>query len=259
VWPALPPPEPWETPLTAGVEVGYVLPEAMDSFATIVYPDGSRVALTANDLLWTARMVRGEGGANVTSEEAAAIIWTLIQRRWWGTGMPTANPRAFAGYRTWTSFIQTFSQPINPIWRRDGSRCAGRPQTGDCATAKLALRDRYASMPWTDPALTEVIRTAVELLARGSLQNNVPGVVDFRANDGQAAAILASDPARSAAAVTSGMQNVYFYSRTGSSRVWAGSGIYLEPPIPADSVTMTFASLVPGADRYIAALTGRAM
>jgi hypothetical protein len=50
---------------------------------TLVLPSGERVPLTATDLLWTARMLDGEGGESEgNADERGALLWTLAQRRY---------------------------------------------------------------------------------------------------------------------------------------------------------------------------------
>lgn len=218
-----------------------------DPQLVITYPDGSRTVLDQDDVLWTGRMVMGEGGAN-SEEEAAAIIWTLIQRKWWGTGMPRPNPRAFAGYRTWTSYIQSFSQPINPIWL-DPTSAVCRAHPMNCGAGVIAHRQRMSSLRWDD--LTPTVQGVLGQFVAGTLPNPVPGVVDFRANDGTAAAIIADDPSRDAHA---GLQNVYLYSRSGKSRDWAGGGISFDAGL--DQTAAVIASLFPGGRRFLAGVLG---
>jgi hypothetical protein len=114
-----------------------------------------------------ARAVHYEGG-----EDPADVIWTYTQRYM----LPAMRER----FATLSALIQAHSQPVNPIWRRDGSKC--RPGgayfgTEHCSESRLARRDEAATMPWAD-ARPEV-RMRVEAWARGKLPNPVPRAVDF--------------------------------------------------------------------------------
>lgn len=233
---------------TSCEEPGSTMPA--DARLTITYPDGGRVVLDDNDLLWSGRMIMGEGGAN-SPEEAAAILWTLIQRKWWGTGMPTPNPRAFAGYRSWTSYIQSFSQPINPIWA-DPSSAVCRANPSQCTASAIAHRARMAALSWSD--LSPTVQDTLAAFAAGQLGNPVPGVVDFRAKDATARAIIANDPLRDASAVAGGLQNAYLYSRGGKSAEWGGAGIAFDSGL--DPTAALVAALIPGGRRFLAGVLG---
>jgi len=134
--------------------------------------------LTENDKLWAARMCAREGG------DPADVLWTMTQ--------------AFAGFRirrptsrsTFTEFIQGYSQPINPKWRRDGLFC--RPggshamdtncdrdagPVGACCETLLARRDSAATMPFS--AASPEVKSAVTSWFAGTLPNPVPKAVEF--------------------------------------------------------------------------------
>lgn len=218
--------------------LGAVTPEPpprYDAWVEIRYPNGTTVPFTAADKLWTARMVYGEGGD--TPAEASAIIWTLVQRKYWGTGMETRNPRAFAGY-SWRDFIRTFSQPINPLWYRGGVKCRpGGPEVGTrgCDEVRLRRRDVLRTMRWED--IPAVAREATEAFIAGTLPNNAPGVIDFAAGDTR------NDKPRAPL----GLDNVYFYSRGATSREWGGAGISISTAGGTGSgIGGLLLSLVPG-------------
>lgn len=176
----------------------------------IRYPNGD-VPLDAEDRLWTARMLDGEGAH--TEAEAALVIWTLIQRRYWGVGMERANPGAFAGYRSWARFIRTFSQPINPEWYRGGSKCGpggGEVGTRGCAEERLVRRAELARTPFERlDALAQ--KVAGDFVAGRMVQPaGAVGVIDFRARDNvRVDRPLATFPFPTA--------NRYFYSVGGTS------------------------------------------
>ena len=176
----------------------------------IRYPNGD-VPLDDEDRLWTARMLDGEGAH--TEAEAALVIWTLIQRRYWGVGMERANPGAFAGYRSWARFIRTFSQPINPEWYQGGSKCGpgGREVgTRGCAEERLARRAELARTPFE--RLDALAQKVANDFAAGRLARpaGAVGVIDFRARDNvQVNRPLATFPFPTA--------NRYFYSVNSAS------------------------------------------
>jgi hypothetical protein len=143
-------------------------------FAKIVAP-GFSYQLTPTDILWAGRMADGERDA-----DAKLVLWTMAQR--------------FAGLQrrgSFTRFIQAYSQPINPKWRRDGVCCA-QGATGcparrsrnfygedDCSPRRLANRDRFASLPWDQ--LPAGVRRDVLAWAKAKVPNPAPHAVDFAA------------------------------------------------------------------------------
>jgi len=129
---------------------------------------------TPEDRLWTARMLAGEGPV----QDAPAVLWTMAQ-----LFSPAGQAAKYSGphhFRSWKALIQAYSQPINPIWRRDGSKCrpGGSHETAEaCAPSRLAMRDRYATLPYTsvDPAKRQVL----ERWLAGQVPNPVPGAYEF--------------------------------------------------------------------------------
>lgn len=124
---------------------------------------GYRYQITPTDLLWLARSVQYEGGNEL------ATAWTYAQRQ--------ADRR-----RTGPLYelVLGHSQPVNPIWRRTGSKCApGAPSHGTdaCSERRLAIRDEAANLPWDE--VRESIRTLVTRWARGETTNPVPRATDF--------------------------------------------------------------------------------
>jgi hypothetical protein len=96
--------------------------------------DGWSYTLSNEDRLWLAVSAAFEGG-----DDPADIWWTYVQR--------LATP----GFKTWTMqrLVAAHSQPVNPIWRRDGEKC--RPGgashgTARCSEQALDRRDRAAAM-----------------------------------------------------------------------------------------------------------------
>jgi hypothetical protein len=135
-------------------------------YAKIVTPQGA-YQLTPADVLWAARSAFYEGGS------PADVLWAETQRFTTMRG----------SYSTFAAFVQAFSQPINPKWRRTGEFCraGGKYASTDaCSQARLARRDTAASITWSamykhKPELVAV----VVAWANGQLPNPVPRVTNF--------------------------------------------------------------------------------
>jgi hypothetical protein len=206
-----------------------------DTFGTLVMPSGERLRLSAADLIWTGRMLDGEAGEGEGNEaEKAAILWTLAQRRYWGSADGPRPTSSFEGMG-WSTFLQSFSQAINPKWRQGGQFCP-TPDTGDCSPARLARRARLATTAWDD--LSRASQTVALAFMSGQLPNTLPGAVNF------ADAHSAYSRPRVYAPQ---FNNTFFYSSGGASQAWGGSGLYVEPV----SNTSFVASLLPGAQGFI--------
>jgi hypothetical protein len=127
--------------------------------------DGYSYQLTPTDLLWLGRSLQFESGNH------AATAWTYAQR--------------MAAFKRWSSLsalLQAHSQPINPIWRRDGSKCRpGGSHHGldDCAERRLVRRDEAATIPWD--RLRPDVRDVVAKFATARLENPVPRAANFAA------------------------------------------------------------------------------
>lgn len=147
-----------------------LLPPPQNLLSTIVSADGMRYRIRRDDLVWLARMVKFEGG----ERDGPALLWTLAQRfAWIDRGR----------FPTLTALAQSFSQPINPIWRRDGEKCRPGGQyhgAVDCSPAALDRRDRAAKSTWRslDPAIT----TLVAAWATGRVSNPVPTSTNWAAS-----------------------------------------------------------------------------
>jgi hypothetical protein len=132
--------------------------------------------LTPEDRLWAGRMITGEGAAS----EAPAVLWTMTQLfAPAGQQVKYGHPNRFP---TFTSLIRAYSQPINPIWAADGSKC--RPGgdaagTANCDTSKLARRDSIAAMPLD--AMEPAKRVVLDKWFAGWLPNPVPNAIEFAA------------------------------------------------------------------------------
>lgn len=128
----------------------------------------TRVQLTWDDLLWAARMITGECGGEAGTVHGAAVLWCMASR--------LVQSRS----RSYTRLIQAYSQPINPIWRRDGAKCrVGGPYHGrdECSVERLDNRDRLANLAWED--VSSDVQDLVYKWATGQIDNPVPKAVHF--------------------------------------------------------------------------------
>lgn len=118
--------------------------------------------MTPDDLLWLARSVQYEVG------NYAATAWTYAQL----LAMRRGN--------SLKAVVQGHSQPVNPIWRRDGSKCRpGGTYYGrdECSEARLARRDAAASLPWSQ--VRPEVRDVIVKFATARLPNPVPRAANF--------------------------------------------------------------------------------
>lgn len=127
----------------------------------ITAQNGWSYNLTPDDLLWAARMIYGEGG------NSPAVLWTM------------ASHLALARGSSFTNTIRAYSQPINPIWYADGSKCRpGGTAVGSdgCAPSRLAKRAMIASL---QPAGMPAAWALVQRWAAGQIPNPVPTATEF--------------------------------------------------------------------------------
>lgn len=80
----------------------------------ILVRDGKELTrFTDADLEWSARMLYGEAGGDCDMDrEGLAVMWTMINR------FAMLWPR----FKSFTSLIRGYSQPINPAWMNGGKR-----------------------------------------------------------------------------------------------------------------------------------------
>jgi len=136
---------------------------------TVVVPGLLPYRITSEDKLWAARAAQFEGG-----HDPLDVLWTWTQRH--------ATPRMRRNFPQLYQLIQAHSQPVNPIWKRDGSRCRPGGQyhgTEHCSEPRLRNRDRAASISFRE--LQPEIQEAVRKWAAGQAPNPVPRSVDFAA------------------------------------------------------------------------------
>lgn len=162
--------DPWEHPDLEG------------PFGEIVLPGDIRHQIEPA-FVWTlARMLHYEGGRKLR-RSALALLWTVAQRQWYLRRWRHRDPQ---------SFIEAFSQPINPAFRRDGKHCVpgGRyARTDHCAPHRLDRRDIAAVIPWPDLAVLP--RTIALDFARGylAMPDWIAGYVDWAVKPGAGARI----------------------------------------------------------------------
>lgn len=152
--------------LETAIETGQGLP-----LGTIITSDGSfSYDLTDTDLITVARSIRVE-----SPSDAEYICWCYAQRF-------VMMRKAGASLTTLAGMVTAFSQPINPIWFPDGSKCRpGGDYYGKQPCANAASRPGNAVYPWTRIALP--IRETVAAWSSARLPNPLPRGVNFRARD----------------------------------------------------------------------------
>jgi len=135
--------------------------------------------LTDKDVDWLARSLWGEAS---DYEGRVAVAWCHIMRfllynyKWLQLGWP------------FYKYVQAHSQPINPLWRRDGSKCSPGSKYWDntnlrsqyCNSTQLARRDKCQKTPYA--RIPEQPRMIAEAFARGEIPNPfTEPVYDFAA------------------------------------------------------------------------------
>lgn len=144
----------------------------------IVTSDGSfSYQVTEEDLVWMARSIVCESKA-----DRAYIAWCYAQRFVMMRGT----------FSTLTGMIRAFSQPVNPAWMAGGTYCGpgGRYASSEqyCGPSHLAARVRCSSTPWS--SIAPEVRSYLLSWAACEEPNVAPKVVDFRARDSLAQAII---------------------------------------------------------------------
>lgn len=126
-----------------------------------------RIRLTQNDVLWMARMLRGEAyGFGPT--HYATVLYTVAQRLWY---LP-----AFHNVDSFTTFMRAFSQPINPRFTDVDSNHCDRYRA-QCTESYLARRNRIQNMRWEE--IPDELRAIAIQFAQGRLPNPAPLSIDF--------------------------------------------------------------------------------
>lgn len=110
-------------------------PPTADEGGRICYYDSDldfieEYRLTPDDLVFLAKVIDGETWGNPSGEDASMMLWTLAQRKRIGR------------FRNWTMqrLGQAYSQPINPIWTKQGRMCRAFYPGGTKFTGTLGDR-----------------------------------------------------------------------------------------------------------------------
>lgn len=126
--------------------------------------------LTPEDVIWAAKMATYEG-------DAEEVLWTMTQR--FALTYPGQQWGSF------TEFIRSFSQPINPDWYSTGKHCqpGGKGYRSDyCSEELTGRREALATMTWDEVAAEYPRAVKITLQwAQGNLTNPVPRAVNFAA------------------------------------------------------------------------------
>ena len=162
-------------------------------FARIVAPAFGKsppkdYQLTLQDVLWAARMAVFETRGDNTAD-AAAVLWTMTQL--------FAAPRCKYSQNKFPRFyrmLQAYSQPINPIWLANGSKCRPGSTYGPggekynsgykpCHPHKLRARASHQRATWeTLKAKNPENAKVIIAWATGKLPNPVPRSIEFAAS-----------------------------------------------------------------------------
>lgn len=130
--------------------------------------------ITHEDVLTAAKMCWGESRGN--PDDMAAVLWSMTQ-----LFSPWGQAQKFGTrFSSFTQLITAYSQPINPIWRRDGRNCRpGGPSAGtdNCSERRLEKRQRHHEASWED--ISETARRVTLQWAHGQLPNRVPRATEF--------------------------------------------------------------------------------
>lgn len=125
--------------------------------------------LTWNDLLWAARMLWGEAKEEAATVHGAAILWTQAQ------AIVALNYK-----KSFTDYIRSHSQPINPKWAANGEFClpGGKGYgTVHCSPKRLRRREQITNLSWEN--IDDSIKKLVVDWAKGKIANPVPRATDF--------------------------------------------------------------------------------
>lgn len=187
-----------ENPLVALVAVGaffvvgYALYKAFQAYrlrffasqgvdivnGVIYFPGAEPYRITDDDKLWLARSIWGEVNRNPDNwsrpdvqQGGSAVLWAF------------ANHYITVGakrnlYSSLGSFVQGYSQPINPRWDDpNDALCLRTPAM--CTASRIAFRRSLRSKRWDQ--FPEALQNLVLNFVAGRVQNTVGTRTDFRA------------------------------------------------------------------------------
>jgi hypothetical protein len=81
-------------------------------------------------------------------------------------------------FPTFARLLRAYCQPINPAWAsHDTEKCQANPE--QCTERHLARRRQITNATWAEIPVS--VQRIVESLANGTLENPVPGMVDWAA------------------------------------------------------------------------------
>lgn len=202
-----------------------------------------RYQLTAEDVIWLGRTLACESGGR--RDVMAGVAWTYASL------MTTTERSSLA------SLIQAHSQPLNPIWRRDGAKCrapdgewydrcytsASGRRVCPCSDAALERRERCATLRWDQ--LAESVRETVTAFVAGVLPNPVPRSVDF----------AAGLRGRTGAELVREIGSTQFWSSP-TSRRWPANHVRVVGPTGSSAPELVAGSSSPAAMLAVATLVG---
>lgn len=157
-----------------------------------------RYQLTKEDVMWAARMCQFETNPGDLID-ANLVLWSM-------TNLFALQGNRFNSskteFPTFARLIQAYSQPINPIWRRDGRKCRpGGKYHGQepCSEKRLRRRDSHATITFSQlkAKSPDKMKVLIEW-ATGRSRPAVPKTTGFarpRLTRGEAARTGASIPA----------------------------------------------------------------
>lgn len=118
------------------------------------------LSIREEDKIWLARMCVGEGGFKCSREHASAMMWAMVNRyllhKWrdkWADDF--------------IKFLQAFSQPINPRWRKGGDLALKNANKRSGSRAALRRREKICALLPDD--IPETVWNAVDDFAIGCL------------------------------------------------------------------------------------------
>jgi len=166
--------------LLAGIGIYFLFGrKAYSGNTALAHPDGRILTITPESREWMARMVDAETWGNATTADVDHMVWALLNRRslwkFWGWD--------------WKRYISAYSQPINPIWRMDGSRCrqyypngqlsdgSELPKSHACSPHRVAKREENATKPMSE--ISPMVIQRVNDILDGRIDNPIPGVVGW--------------------------------------------------------------------------------
>ena len=144
---------------------------------TIYFPGEQPYVITDEDKLWMARMIFGEVNRNPAAWNRAdvqrgggAVLWAMANHY-----ITVGQKRQL--YPTFASFLQAYSQPINPRWvDPNGERCRRSPAM--CTSERIAFRRMLRAKSWG--AFPVALQNLVLNFAAGRLPNPIGTRTDFR-------------------------------------------------------------------------------